>query len=97
MSLAKIKRQVDKELLEAVRELPCMAKGCPPPNHAHHISSRGSGGDDMADNVVALCMVHHTEYHKIGPVRFLKKYPLFKTWLELAGRTDILNRGDRHR
>ena len=87
----KNKRIVDEELLATVRLLPCLAcRGTP--SDAHHITSRKSGGHDVAENVVPLCREHHSEYHQMGPTRFMAAYPAFRYWLELAGRDDVLNK-----
>lgn len=40
----------------------------------HHIKTRGSGGKDDDWNLIPLCRNHHMEIHRIGPIRFLKKY-----------------------
>lgn len=39
-----------------------------------HIRSRGAGGADVFDNVMALCRSHHIEQHSIGWSRFSAKY-----------------------
>lgn len=85
-------RIVDEELLEVIKTIPCMACGAAPPNDAHHITSRKAGGHDVAQNVISFCREHHTENHQIGVVKMFQKYPTFKTWLELAKRTDVLDK-----
>ena len=30
---------------------------------AHHITSRGAGGDDVKENLISLCRVHHNMVH----------------------------------
>lgn len=81
----KSQRIVDEELLETVRGLACMCCQAPPRSHPHHLRSRGAGGDDVAENVVALCFDHHREIHQRGIDAMATRYPLFRTWLELAG------------
>jgi hypothetical protein len=31
--------------------------------HVHHIDTRGSGGDDVLENLICLCTLHHTMAH----------------------------------
>ena len=31
--------------------------------HAHHVVSRGAGGDDLESNLVCLCAICHTKAH----------------------------------
>lgn len=84
-------RIVDEGLLEQVRQLWCIACGIRPV-HAHHVTSRGAGGDDVAENVMPLCPAHHAMWHKVGPTTMVAKYPSVRHWLELAGREDVLTR-----
>lgn len=85
-------RVVDKELLAVVRRLPCLA--CLPvttmSSDPHHLTSRGAGGGDTADNLIPLCRGHHTELHQIGIVTFFSRYKIVRSWLEAADRFDIL-------
>lgn len=83
--LVKKERIVDLELLETVRNLPCMACQKSPRSHPHHIKTVKSGGDDVAENVVALCPAHHVEIHSKGIDHMANKYPLFFDWLFVAG------------
>lgn len=85
MSYQKIKRIIDEELLDVVRSLPCVACNKPPPNHAHHLFSKGSGGDDVASNIISLCFSDHREIHDHGLTAMADKYPSVRYWLELAG------------
>ena len=41
---------------------------------AHHIKAVKSGGDDIENNLMALCHLHHVEIHKIGRNTFIDKY-----------------------
>ena len=95
-----MKRIVDKTLLEAVRSLPCIV--CEPgtqeqPTDPHHVTSRGAGGSDTADNVMPLCRMHHRQWDAPfqGPGFMFEKYPSIRTWLEFAGRTDVIERLER--
>lgn len=91
---AKRPRIVDKELLATVRTLPCLA--CLPritsPVHAHHVTTVKSGGDDIATNVMPLCASHHSMWHTSGPAYMVQRFPGVRTWLEKAGRNDVLER-----
>ena len=44
----------------------------------HHKKSRGAGGGDTSDNLMALCSTHHLEVHNLGKISFMKKYDLDK-------------------
>jgi hypothetical protein len=84
-------RVTNPELLETVRTLPCLGCGHTPCD-AHHVTSRGSGGDDIATNVMPLCREHHNEWHRRGLGYMVRSYPAIQFWLEGANRTDILER-----
>lgn len=90
----KPKRIVDLNLLEQVRNLPCLA--CVSlaktvdwsdvyenkvRSHPHHVKSVGSGGDDLPSNVMSLCQNHHIEIHALGDIKFAKKYSVARSWL----------------
>ena len=67
----------DKEFLNKIRELPCIACGfCK--SEAHHIKTRGSGGKDDWFNVIPLCSNCHTmssySWHN-SKEKFFKKFP----------------------
>lgn len=81
--LSKPKRIRDPELLAEVRGSPCCVCG----RYAEpaHVKSRGSGGDDVPENIVPLCRIHHTIQHAMGWKRFKEKYPV-KTWGECQVR-----------
>lgn len=59
-----------------------------------HISSKGSGGGNEASNIMPLCFTHHREQHDFGWVRFVKKYPAVRMYLELMERQDVLSKVD---
>lgn len=61
----------------------------------HHIDEVGMGRDrtklDHAKfHLMALCRVHHTEYHQIGPVAFGNKYHISTTGIRL--NADVLKK-----
>lgn len=49
---------------------------CGQPGNGHHIKTIGSGGEDVPDNLMVLCMIHHREIHDHGLNEFVKKYQL---------------------
>jgi len=79
----------DAQLLRSFRELPCMACGKFPPNEAHHIKTRGSGGGDDYWNILPLCTSCHTgsknSWHQSGAVSFLLKHNHILVYLQKLG------------
>ena len=45
--------------------------------HVHHIDTKGSGGDDVRENLITLCTLHHEDVHW-GRIKKEKLYE----WLE---------------
>ena len=89
----KKKRIENRALIEFIKaNSPCIACGGPGPVDAHHVTSRGAGGGDEVENLMALHRLEHQEFHKIGWSKFCEKYPSVRYWLELANRDDILRR-----
>jgi hypothetical protein len=68
-----------------MKKIACIACGAHPPSDAHHIKSRGSGGDDRAENLIPLCRKHHTLWHQLGPGLFLDKFPHVLVHLKKLG------------
>lgn len=87
----KPKRIVNRDLLEYIKTLPCLVCQMVP-SDPDHITSRGAGGHDKPENVWPLCRKHHTERHAKGLRYMVQKYVVLQTWLDLAGRTDILDK-----
>jgi hypothetical protein len=57
---------VNKELLAAIRLMPCIWCDWRPPSEAAHILGKGIGGGrriDVKENVVPLCRLHHAAHH----------------------------------
>lgn len=75
MVLTKPKRIVSKALIDYYKSQGCAVCGWKPCD-AHHLKSRGAGGDDVPENLISLCRRHHTEIHQIGKRKFLAKYGL---------------------
>jgi len=75
----KKRRIVDPVLLKLVGSLPCVACGYDK-SDAAHIRSKGSGGDDVIDNLLSLCRNCHQVQHSstayiAGWDRLLSMYP----------------------
>lgn len=84
-------RVKDQDLLDFVKTLPCIC--CLKiPSDPDHVTTRGAGGGDTADNVWPLCREHHNERHNKGLSHMVNKYASCLTWLELADRSDVLDR-----
>lgn len=81
--MIKNKRIVNRSFLDTFHNMNCLAcnrRGCDPA----HIKSRGSGGDDVYENVMPLCRIHHTEQGAIGWFRMADKH--FKVALDLQAK-----------
>lgn len=92
MNLAKPSRIENKKLLAEIRSLNCTACG-KRGSEAHHVTTKGSGGGDVPNNLMPLCRQHHAEIHQYGAVKMGEKYISVKNWLKSHGRDDILGRG----
>lgn len=82
----------DENLVNEVREQPCVACKKPPRSEAHHITTRGAGGGDTGENLMPLCKNCHYEWHYSGISKFLWKNPHVKEWLMQKGRYDIIQK-----
>jgi len=76
----KIKRIVNKSVYQKVRDRDCTClwgleakDGCVGMLAPHHIKTRGSGGDDVPENMIVLCKKHHDQAHAhiISPEQLL--------------------------
>lgn len=81
--LPKIKRVVNRKLLDKSKLKPC-AVCRKTPTDPDHIITRGAFGPDENFNILPLCREHHTERHAIGYFKMCEKYPFLKQ--ELYGR-----------
>ena len=81
-------RLIDKELVEKVKKMPCLACG-KRDGVAHHIKSVATGGPDIEENLMPLCEKHHTGtsvgIHWKGINDFLEGKPYVKEWLYEKG------------
>ena len=77
--MGKRREGVYGEYFDWVRGRPCLCAfaevgpNCFGGTVGHHVKTVGAGGKDER-NLVALCVVHHTEVHGIGRRTFEDKY-----------------------
>ena len=76
----KKKRIEDKKLLKEVTGHKCCINRCFRKSVPCHVKSRGSGGDDVPENIIPMCGVHHTEQHTVGWNKFKELHPEVVTW-----------------
>ena len=82
--IPKLRRIEDRKLLDSYHRMRCIVcnrHGCDPA----HIKSRGAGGDDSYDNVLALCRRHHHEQHQHGHAHMVEKYHSYFLAIESRG------------
>lgn len=84
----------DPNLLATFRSFPCLVCGVQP-SEAHHITTRGAGGDDVPENLMPLCTYHHQLWHQKGPGFMIELAPRVRGWLEHWNRTDVLERAKK--
>lgn len=76
----------NESLIRFVKTLPCIACGITGEMvHAHHVKSKGSGGDDVAENLIPLCFEHHRMVHDVGLLMMSSRFPSVNSWLNSAG------------
>lgn len=80
----KPKRVVDRKLLDTYHDMDCEICGRPSCDPSH-IKSKGSGGDDDPENLIALCNGHHREQHRFGWIHMIRKYPIIDITLSSKG------------
>ena len=92
MLLPKPGRIRNKKLLDEITNKGfCCISGESRPDPAH-IKTKGSGGDDIPENLVPLARRFHTEQHTIGWRRFREKYgDKIMTWAEITARAGRKN------
>ena len=95
MGLQKEKRTVNRDLLSETRQRPCAACGARGPSHAHHLTTRGAGGNDTEDNLMPLCFRHHAEFHTKGASYMVQIYRAVSMWLIDHRRFDVIERGKK--
>lgn len=75
---------MSEQNFKIIKSMKCLVCGSPNVD-AHHIKTRGSGGDDSLKNLAPLCRIHHTEVHRIGIISFSQKYLGVSTYLQDNG------------
>lgn len=73
------------DLCESYRKMPCIVCGSYNLVSGHHLRTRGSGGLDIKENLIPLCLNHHTEVHQISLTRFCQKYSAVKWYIVSNG------------
>lgn len=80
----KPKRIEDKDLTKSYHTMRCCICRKYAPDPAH-LKTRGSGGDDIPENILPLCRAHHTEQGQKGFRHMVVKYPIFAKHLASKG------------
>ena len=62
--IEKPRRVRDKKAIAQARKEWCEVCGKPGIVHVHHIKSKGSGGDDLPENLISLCPSCHDKAHR---------------------------------
>jgi hypothetical protein len=83
--IPKPSRLRDERVLQNRRDQPCIVCGRSAPSDPSHIRSRGAGGPDTDWNVVSMCRDHHNEWHGVGRLTFVSRYPAFGQFLKAMG------------
>lgn len=80
--IEKPRRKQDRELIKYIKEeLWCIACGEPSPE-AHHVKTRGAGGDDVAKNLIPVCRRHHNMFHSKGAKYMRERFEPVNLWFE---------------
>jgi 5-methylcytosine-specific restriction endonuclease McrA len=90
-SFPKKKRVKSERAIQAAKAGTCLICGTGPVQ-AHHVQTKGAGGDDSSDNLVALCVRHHNLFHAKGIGYMNKTFYTFREWIIKHGREDLLRR-----
>lgn len=67
-----------------MRERVCVACLEHPSSAPHHIRTRGAGGDDAPENLLALCTSCHRKVDDLGRTLFCRLYPHLKKKVDAA-------------
>lgn len=81
----KSKRIENQDLLDYIKELPCIS--CEDHSNdvcGHHLKTVGSGGHDVPHNLMPLCKSCHMLIHQLGTSSMARIRPNVKKWLLLA-------------
>jgi len=71
----KNKRIINKNLTNSYQGKRCRICSSTKGSSGHHLKSKGSGGPDVHNNLICLCLKHHNEIHKSGLMKFSKDNP----------------------
>ena len=83
--MLKKKRLTDTRLIKKLRAMDCAACMRDGPSVVHHIRTKGSGGPDVFENLLPLCVPCHTDIHLLGPSKFMSRRPMVKVALRARG------------
>jgi hypothetical protein len=50
----------------------------------HHVRTRGAGGDDAAENLLALCYADHAMIGTMGREKFCRRFPHLRAKVDAA-------------
>ena len=87
MQYPKNKRAKNPKLLQAIRQLPCVACGKAGPSDPDHIGTKGAGHGDADNNLWPLCRMDHRMKHDKGLSYFVGFYPHLVQILKNKGWT----------
>lgn len=74
VAIPKPKRIVDPKAIDEARKIQwCEVCGSRQYLEVHHIKTRGSGGDDVPDNLIRLCWICHRKAHDGNLSKFFLK------------------------
>ena len=92
MLFPKRKRIVNRQIIEEIKSYGCVVSNieCISPIDAHHLTTVGAGGDDVAENLIPLCRLHHQLLHNIGTPEMAKRYIKVKAYLIYRNRHELL-------
>lgn len=75
----------NRKLLDSYHNSACVACGETQGTHAHHVRTKGAGGDDVPENLIALCFFHHRMIHDKGTAFMAEKFFSVFHWLTNNG------------
>lgn len=85
----KTRRIHNPDLIKKVRDQRCTICNSWP-SDAHHITTRGAGGDDTGDNLMPLCRDHHILWHQKGIGFMIQQFNKVSDWLICHERLEVL-------
>ncbi len=70
--------------------IPCEVCGAGAAMPPHHITEKSQGGKDVIENLMALCMNHHDDYHTGGRMdKRLHRKQLYDKHLEFMDKNNV--------